>query len=291
MQQIKTIKAEVIIDSVFKKLHTYAENQELDEDLLYEKLEKLLGKFDLDLYPRECALLEIKNCKADLPEDFYRACQVLGCFKKQTCGSSRFEETWTIREEEVCEFNVCETVCDVCTDECGNLFRIIQKFNRLPKYEYNEFEVLCPTESSYGCLTPDSINRKSKSQNQIQITDTSLITEFDSGFVYMLFIKKLNGKEFLIPDQPTVREWLEAELIHETFQIMYYNGKTDILQRYQDSKRDLAIKQINALQILNRPEMDELYAVSNFLVNKYNCLNNFSYIPATKAYNNYYGYY
>jgi len=267
---IKYIKAEELINIVKEELYSYYETNQLDESILYSKLSRLMGNFRLDTYPTEFCLVEVKNFKAKLPEDFYKACQVLGCFKKRVCNYDRSEETWTIKKEEVCEFSLCESICSACTDDCGNIYRIIQKFHRYPEeYVYNEFEVLCPTKDSRACCTKDSINLRSTSSNQIRIDEEYIHTEFPDGMIYLNYLQKLEGEEFLIPITPTVKDWLIEELMTHSLKILYINGVTDIQQRLGLLKRDLEAKQINARNILKTFEFSDYYKASNIFVARY----------------------
>jgi len=267
---IKYIKAEKIINIVQEELSSYYETNQIDESILYSKLSRLMGKFRLETYPRDFCLVEVDHFKAKLPEDFYKACQILGCFKRKQCHYDRREETWTLRKEEVCEFSLCESICDACTDECGNIYRIIQKFHRYPEtYEYTEFDVLCPTQDSIPYCSGDSINLHSNSKNQIRIDEEYIHTEFESGMIYINYLQKLEGEEFLIPDQPTVREWLIEELKTHALRILYQNGVPNLKQILDESKINLNSLQINAKNILRTFEWPEFYEVANIFMSRY----------------------
>jgi len=268
---MKRILLSKVINKVKEKLHVYFENDTIDDAILYNKFDNLKSNFRLNNYTVIPDLLFVENYKVDLPKDFYKAITVLGCFEYEEVGE--YTGTWTIDETKVEEFNICESTCNVCTDECGNLINIVQKFDRLPPKVFTKFDVLSLTKQSKDFCSELCINNKSTSQNQIQISDNQIFTEFASGFIYIEYFKSFDvGSDCEIPYHPRVNQWLESEFICEIFETMYLNGETDIQQRYQIAKQNANRDYISAKSILRTPEFTELYDLSRALTDRYNRL-------------------
>ena len=160
---MKYILASEIVNDVKEKLHTYFERDMIDESILYTRLKKLIPKFRLNINPVASTVLYVENYKVALPEDFYKACMVLGCFEHKVMSDDRYNETYQLEEREICELNVCETACDVCTNECGDLFRIVQKFNRNQYHVHTEFNVLSLSKNSFSHCTNNCNNKSTQS--------------------------------------------------------------------------------------------------------------------------------
>lgn len=286
----KFIKGSEIIDNVKERLYSYSDSDMVDESLLFKTLGRLLSGFRFNVYPICETVLVVKDCKADLPEDFFQACYMSACFE-YTCDShNRFNETYSIEEEEVCSLNVCETVCDVCSDSCGNLLRIVQKFNRFPTRVYKDFHDVRLTKGSLKWCASDTPIRKSRGSNVVDIQNGSVMTEFEEGLIYMVYVQDLDtGDDYMIPYHPKVEDWLETALMADVLSVLYYNGEDNVYQRYQNMRAELGIKEENARAILKRPEYDEMYRVVNHLVGRYNRVRRNVFDPEVHSVH-YYGY-
>lgn len=266
---MRYISSNVIIAEVKNKLSKYFDSNLVDESIFYPRIKSCLDELRFDVYEEKIAVLEVENKQADLPEDFKRMCLALACFQEHCIETSDIIYT---EQQHVCELNLCETACDVCHDDCGNMMKIVQKFPQTYK-TWNTFDVLCLTKESLPFCDKNCFNFRSKSKNEIDIRNSKINTNFDRGLVYIEYVASLEGKtDFNIPDQSKIVEWIKADLIHEAFQTMYWNGETDILQRYQDTKRDLHIKYQNARAVFKLPEIEELYGLANKLINRYKVL-------------------
>jgi len=261
-----------LIAQVRNKLQTYFEEDKADESVLYPRIRRCLAKLKLNHHPVKCSVLEVESCMTPLPEDFQRMCLALYCTKCESIHNNDERFKIITEEQHVCELNLCESSCDVCHDHCGNMFRIVQKFpDRTTKLSWTEFDVLCPSKDMIPHCEAGSLNLQSRSRNEITIKNNTLHTNFDNGLVYITYVAKLEKQnEYLIPDKEQIIEWIEADLIHEIFQTMFYNGNNEILNQVQASKQDLAIKAENARQFYSRSEFGEFYDIANTMIRRYN---------------------
>lgn len=261
------IKGSEIINRVANKLSTWFDSNQVDESVLYPKIEWAISKMGLKIFPEKSVILEIENGEAILPKDFYKLCMALACVKEVI--SDPVEIIYT-EEQTVCELNLCETVCDVCTDDCGNMFKVVQKFPRYHK-TFTSFDILCPTKRSLPECSDNCFNFKSRSKNQVDIINGKMITNYNKALVYVEYIAfpEMDG-DYLIPDNPTIIEWIEALLVFEVFQVLYFNNEPNILQRMQIAEKDLFVKSENARTLYRRSEFSDFYNMANYMVKRYN---------------------
>lgn len=265
---MKTINSEVIKSEVKEKLKIFFESNKVDDSLFYPVFKYVLSKFRIDIFPIKSTVLEVFNKEVKLPDDFKLLKCALAC---HTSTITEHVEPFTI---DTYEIELCESHCGVCKDDCGNMFNIVQRF---PTHTMNwtNFDLLCPTKTSLPSCDKDCFNFKSKSKNEIDLRNGKMYTNFQEGLVYIEYRADLeDDMEFEFPDNPTVIEWIKAELIHEIFQTLYYNGEKDIERRYRDAKNDAAIKYMNAHQIINRSEYSEYYKSINNFVKRYQKMSN-----------------
>ena len=286
---MKTILVSTIINKVKEKLYRYFENDTIDDAILYNKFENLKSEFRLNDYPEGCSVMVVENYKATLPDDFHKACLLLACYEQQTISSSRYNETFCLEERQVTEIEACKNVYEYCKDDCGNLISIVQKFNRYDFGVYQHYEVLGLTKDSVKFCEKDCINRYSGSRNMVNIVNGEIITEFETGTIYMEYIKSLDiGHDYEIPYHPKVSQWLESEFILEIFETLWMNGETDVQQRYQVAKQNAQTHYFNAIKVLRTPHRSEFYNLANNLINRYNFIRDNVWNPDIHTENYYY---
>lgn len=295
MKLINYIESDTLVAEVKNILKSWFDSSKTDESYFYPVLKRCLSKLKFNAYPEKFAIISVENYKAKLPKDFFRLCQALACLQEFAEDYDRYDEVINTEERHVCELNLCETVCDVCHDGCGNMYKVIQTFNRRPeKLYWNAFEVLCIGEDTKPMCTKDCFNFGSKAKNEIEIKNGEIHTTFCEGLIYIEYLAFLEQDDnFLIPDNETIINWIKSEMIYEILKNLYYNGEADILQRMQLAKQEAHSAQLQAMTIYKRSELHDYYDLANKLIGRYNrtrlpiwdnCI--YSAIPFTL--NNYY---
>ena len=256
-----------LIQEVKLELHSYFDSNMVDEAIFPSVIRKCLEKIRWDHRPVMWDVIEIDCGKGDLPKNFDKLCLALGCFD---CTVVTKRPGIHTQEYHVCELDLCQTSCDVCHDECGNMYQIVQKFEEYST-SYRKFELLNPTGHMRPHCVDNCFNFASQSKNEICVVDGKLETNFEKGLVYIEYVAKLEDENgYLVPEKQAIQEWIKAELIHKTVQVLYWNGEPDILQRYKDIKADLAIKAENAKVIYKANEYQDFYGLYNRLIRRYN---------------------
>lgn len=276
---INYIPAQELIREVKNELSSYFEKSALDESYLYPVIRTCLSKMGLKILPIKKAFLKLEEGVANLPCDFYKLEEAIGC---GFCDQIDVDfNTPQFIEYEVSGVNICETECDYCSDDCGNLYSIIQKFNTYSA-TYSELFLLRVSGCDEFCC--DGFQNV-KSPNEITIKNGKVYANFNQGFIYLEYLTNLETEDgdLLIPDQMTIRDWIKHEMMFVCFRKLYLNGEGDVQQRLQWMQGQLSILQTNAQSIYKRWDLKEAYDLRKILRSRFHKFN-------TAVYGKYYGY-
>ena len=223
---LKYIKSEELINEVKNQLSYWFDSNMLDESTLYARIRYCLSKMGMNILPRKIDIIEINNYRGNLPNDFQYLCMALACREEFAYKHSRFDNIVYLKEEKVCEVNLCESKCNMILDNCGNIFKITQSFEKKPiKYKWTEFEVLKIANKSRPKCIKDCFNFTKKGENEIEIKEKEIITTFCDGLIYIEYMALLEEEnEYLIPDNETIKEWIKADMVEQCFKTLYYNN-------------------------------------------------------------------
>jgi hypothetical protein len=231
------IDAEEIINIVKNNLNTYFESNLIDDSILYPRLEICLGELGVRAYQKTSVTLDVKNGKAKLPDDFH---SLLYAF---SCSSYKVKEPKIQGiigyEHRICDIPKCKTACDYCHDDNG-MYQIMQRFEDTYVW-HKDAKCLTVTEM----VDNDCNNERPRlKKDETAINDGYIYTAFDTGTVYIEYRK--TSATLMVPDYPEIRDWLISEMTTMTFQRIWYNRDDDnVIQRYQESKAETAIKKYN----------------------------------------------
>lgn len=269
-KETKYISSEVLANEVKSEFRSFFDNHLVDDSIFWavflECLETTGGKYN----PEKPAVLEVKNKVANLPEDFVRLVLALGC----SSGTVTLEDQRSVSTEEVqvCELDLCQSSCDVCTDECGNMYQIVQKNHRVT-VTWDSFDVLHLGTTSKNLCVNDCLNFKSTSKDQIEIKNGKIITNFDSGYIYLEYEATLNeGEIIMFPLHERITKWIKAKLVEAIFRYLFFNESGDYLTRYREAQRLAYLAEENAKTIMKGGEVENYYNLANILIRRYNRL-------------------
>jgi hypothetical protein len=183
------------------------------------------------------------------------------------------------------EIPVCKSTYDYCTDTCGNLLSIKQVFDRFSVTYSESFNLKVSNDAKPFCTNSCVNLNYFKEQNEITIKNKQVFTNFNSGHIYLEYLSNLETEDgdFLIPDNPTIIEWIKDELKVELFQVLYDNGVGDMIQRLGKAEKDLEISRSNARSLYKTWELTELFDLRKFLYSRFHKYN-------TAVYGRYYAY-
>ena len=256
---LKYIEAQELIRETKNELSSYFEKGALDESLLYPIIRTCLSKMGLKILPVKKVVLKLDQGKAELPCDFYKLDFALGCgFCEDTLVDFNVPQ---FLEYEVSGINICETECDYCTDDCGNLYGIRQYYNSWSTNYTELFPLTVGKDASPFCTQGCFEVLNKRFPNEITIKNGQIYANFLEGHIYMEYLTNLesdNG-DLLIPDQQTIKDWIKHEMLFVCFRKLYMNNDADVVQRLNWVQSQLAIYQVNAQSLYKRWEVSEYY--------------------------------
>lgn len=266
---MKYINSSEIVNDVKNRLSSYFSSNKVDDSIFPRAIKNCVDKMGIRILPEKCTVVEVVDCKAELPEDFSMMCLAFLCTNKRTYVPN---PTKVIEQRLVCELDRCETVCDVCHDDCGNMFKIIEK-KSFDAFEYTTFDLLKATKGCRPYCSDGCFNFKSRSCNEFEIKDERgqkvLLTNVSDGLIYIEYLADLSTEfDFMLPDHAYIRDWVFEELRREVYAYLYDQGE-DVLQRLKHSERELPAKQHNARIYYSRNEVSDYYRLANRLARRY----------------------
>lgn len=269
------IDSSVIVDDLKNSLSSYFASNKVDESILPRVIRRCVGQMGLKILPEKSVIVELENYKTELPEDFNKAILVLLCSGRAKYVKNALKSE--LEQRIVTELNLCESQFDVCTDECGNMTKLIQK-TKWDRFEYDEFTMLCPSKDTKPYCAEGCFNFRSRAQNAFEISEKGdkkfLMSTEPCGFVYVEYIAELEHEEgFLIPNNETIKTWIHQELLKECFKYMWNNGE-EVMQRMQYADKEVVVWEERARQIYQRSEMKDYYNMKARLQRRFSAMEN-----------------
>lgn len=263
--ELTYITSEDIINELKNKLSTYFEAGYLDESVLYRKIRHCISVMGGKIRPFKRRMIKIDNYQGALPKDFFKLTRAVGCFNYEI----KMTDTTVSRYEDVIvnEVEICKTECDYCKDECGNMYKVVQKF---PTYslDWTQYFNLNLSSDSIG-YCEDGF-RNVDSMSQVSINKDRLVTNFEKGWVYIEYTAQLEvDGNYLIPDREQIIDWIIDELRVECFEYLFDNGLQDVQNRLANAKQDLTISKLAARAFFKMPEVKDFYNMANMFVRRY----------------------
>lgn len=289
---LKYIPAQELIKETKNEISSYFEKGSLDESLLYPIIRTCLSKMGLKILPVKKTVLKLDNGKVELPCDFYKMDFALGCGFCQNIGIDLNVPQFL--EYEVSGFNICETECDFCSDDCGNVYGIRQFYNTWTT-EFSElFQLTVGTDAQPFCTSGCFEDLRRSRGNEITIKNGHIYANFLEGYIYIEYLTNLESDDgdLMIPDQQTIKDWIKHEMLFVCFRKLYMNNDADVQQRLQWVQSQLGIYQANAQSLYKRWEVSEYYDMRRLFRSKFHKYNtivygkNYRYDNSLSYYNN-----
>lgn len=230
----------------------------------------------LKIHRTKQAILDVEHGRTQLPRDFAYINYAFLCGEYQinaTMPSGTHVETfndvpYVPAPGEVAACSTEETCADVCvvkTCEDKNSYQLVQRISPNQYRTYNTWVQLkiqdvnnevcyCP---ALGAQAPDVI----------QIVDGFLITNFNSGRIYISYqgaMETADG-DLLVLDQPLCNEYYEYALKQRILENMIWQGEQMSAQLQLVESRLRAARN-NALSFVNTPDFAEMQKV--FIMNR-----------------------
>lgn len=261
------ILADEVFNEVRNTLNSFFERSLVDDSILYPVARKCMARIKTRVATSTSTIVHVEDYKACLPNDFHRLIYAVGCFQ-QYCVETDTEPVQLYEEVET-EHNILGAGPH-CLNDCCEYFNIIQKF---PTYSvsYQEYLPLTISSKSRPYCTEDCFKQLKKGVHEIEICDGALITNFETGSVYLEYVQTMEKDgDLLIPDFEPIKEWVRIACMFECLRKVYYNGDDTIRNKMQDMRLDLQVAEANAMSFVKRSNFKEMYDMRKLFAGRYN---------------------
>lgn len=230
-----------------------------------QQLIKVVQRVNYDLGLRinmtKEALLDVRNSKVKLPDDFQVLNYALICGKYEVQSPVM---SGTTTEEVILENIPDDAPCNtVCINDCGQYVQIKQTVS---KYETRVYEVNYPlsmygNSKSISCDCPDTTW---KSPYQGRLKNGYIYTNLEAGTIYINYQGTLEDEDgnLLLIDNPTINEYYEYALKQRILENLYMNGE-DVMQKLNLIEQRFRAARNNALSLVNTPNFEEMKKMMN----------------------------
>lgn len=250
-------------------LASFFGSNRVDTSIFPRIIRTCISKMGMVVLPEKEAVVYLDKCKADLPDDFFKIKSA------QVCQSHRVvdvDQTYDIVKRDEIVLNACETVLDVCHDECGNAFKITQHIG-YGVYEWSDFLTLYPSERCKEHCSSDCLFKKQGTSLEFRIEEScgkkQIVTSFVEGPVVVRYIGTLESEStFFIPDHPIIENYIYKALVAEAMKHMFYQGH-DVAQKMAFANQEFSIAQEEARQIWTRSGRKGYYSMGKVLADRY----------------------
>lgn len=272
---IRYIDAQEVIKEVKNELSSWFEKGALDESYLYPVIRACLGKMGLRILPVKQEIVKVEDFQADLPCDFYKLATAIGCGMEEWYDVDYSNSSFV--EYQVSGLQTCECVYDYCQDNCGNMYGIQQYFNSYSVQFTDLFPLAVSNDARPFCI--GECFKFHGAKDEITIKNGKIYTNFKTGSIYLEYLTNLESDsgDLMIPDNETIKTWIKSELRFAAFQKLYLNIEGDVQQRLQWLQQQVAINQVNAMNIYRHWTVRDYFDLRKLLYSRFHKYNSVVY--------------
>ena len=256
-----------LIAAVADDLFGFDTENSIDYSNLIKDVLNVNKQIGLKIHSEYETILEVKNHKASLPDNFYKINHASICSKYTYRGIAHSLTTENVE--------ICDTEWQKAMEQFPEEFAIsytctkpyhVTKGSEL--YEYN-----------VNSIIPLKINTvKNKhicNKYDITIGDGYITTSIKEGKVLINYFGALEDEEgnLLVLDHPIINEFYEYTLKKKVLENLWLNGEEEVYNKLIYIKNELREAKIKAYGIINTPEISDIVQSYNIqrekIINKY----------------------
>jgi len=276
-----------LIAELWNEMSSYKNLGNVDESQIYPTIDLCLYKVGNRTKVYKSSIIDVNRFQAPLPADFAELRYILRCksvkytytnpayqteeiYEKYADGleqSERYKWIGNPRSHKCLDAFMGQHTCTTsCGQNCeygnGNYF-LRQKYNDF-SYDLASIEPL---------MVKTNQNFKYKFQeNTVTIQNGAINTQFQEGTIFIEYLSTENNG--LIPDNSEIKEAIKNICKHKLFEIMFYNGEQDVMQKMQYSEKFAAIGYSILKKYSATNELSDFYKLRSTMINRYNILEN-----------------
>lgn len=270
--KIEYIPLDDVISLVKNTLSSYFENNLIDETIFYPNINYISKRFGLKIRNIKYDVIEIRNYKGLLPNDFYKLKKAVGCFqRRQVIPEADYRQPIKIDQViSTYKVNHCET--SICTNECDEVVRLVQSRLDETIFEWSEFKPLQLGRYTKNLVDTTCPNITIEAENEISFKDNEIITNFDNGDIYIEYYTSIKDDfgNILIPDNEILIKAYRTQMIKDAFEYLIYNTTENVGERFKlaYAEADQAFK--FAMSYLKTPEYNTVKKLGDYQKAKFN---------------------
>ena len=283
---IPTVLLSDITDEVRIMYSSYFEsNLSLDDTIFLPRVRYILKKLSLPIHSIQHKVLEVENYKAHLPENYYKLIVALGSFEQCEYIPANELDPVEITEFRT-DYKINECILNECTNECNQYLNVIQRVNEGSIVKYNNVTPLSISKRTWGSTDSNCFNRYTNSDNQIDIIDNVINTNFESGYIYIEYYTTQQNEdgEFLVPEDEVIRNAFYENIKEVALEYILLNTTQPIQQIFgmQSNKAREALKE--ALIRTRTPTYQQSLDIGNYMKRRFNKYSNSITTPTQLKY-------
>lgn len=250
---LKYRTARDVFDAVADDFRVYDDQNLIDYATLIKVIKKCNADLSLSINSEAEVLIEVHNFSAKLPDNFEALDLAIACEKQivDVTPAKGFQIEY--------HGSLKTNGCNVCLEPCGPDFKVIQKCDR-EYVQFDTLDVVRVVNTSLKRLSNNCANLKSRSKNEVKIDGDYMITNFETGYIYLRYITTMSDSEgrLLTLDHDLVNDFYEWACKLKILQNLHFNNDDDVERKIAMAKLEFRSARNQALGVVNTPEYMEV---------------------------------
>jgi hypothetical protein len=217
-------------------------------------------------------MLDIKNCKAVLPNDFQYLQLALLCSVDNTyeaispsTDAPKLNQTVTdFTLENKC--NSCPTSCPTGTNAalCGTCYKLYEFQPQDLTISYDKYTPVKLTKKSYNYCDTSCLNMMCTSDKYKYTLDIDenvmTLSNIKSGKLYLNYITDMvnDNDDIIIVDHPLLNDYYEYAVKEKMLENYMLNNDADVINKLQYVRQKKELARIQAMNFVYMPEFTEI---------------------------------
>lgn len=261
-QRYKYITLAQLLASVSLDLRLYDASGYIGESTVIKVIHKCNDKLGVKLHKSKQCLIDIKDYKGNLPDDFWKAELIFGTYL------SEISTTLPLIPG-----NIVEYTTDPCGVEGGTIVNNLKvKYSdsnnacvwaiKYPETEkITTITNIIPLTMKQGCKQNSTYYcPNSSGQYSIDIDDNVVTTNFKEGQIFLCYLGLMEDDKgnVLIPFHPLLNDYYEYSVKEKLFEDIFLNSEDDVEKKLQYVTMKRKEAYLDAWQFSGTPEYREI---------------------------------
>jgi hypothetical protein len=266
LDNIKYITFTQLMSSVESDLDSFADSGMVDRSKYIKIIRKVNAELGLRINKEKEIVLEIKNHRAYLPDDFENLqlallCEEIpsSCSISPSADAPKFEVVAPCRE--------CNNECSTdCTTLCTSCYKIYEYQAQDLTITYTTKTPVKLTKKSYQYCSDNCLNTMLSSDKYKYTLDVNerviTLSGIKEGKIYINYLTDMvsDDNEILIVDHPLLNDYYEYSVKEKLLENFLLNSDSDVSQKLKYVMEQKRIAKGEAMNFINMREYTEIVA-------------------------------